>query len=50
LGNTNKLIARELDIAEETVKAHMRNILEKLSAQDRTHAVSIALKRGIIGQ
>lgn len=49
-GNTNKRIARQLDIAEETVKAHMRNILGKLSAQDRTHAVSIALQRGIIGQ
>ena len=50
LGNTNKLIARQLNIAEETVKAHMRNILEKLHAQDRTHAVTIALRRGIIGQ
>lgn len=50
LGNTNKRIAQQLNIAEETVKAHMRNILEKLSAQDRTHAVTIALQRGIIGQ
>lgn len=48
-GNTNKRIAQQLNIAEETVKAHMRSILDKLSAQDRTHAVSIALKRGIIG-
>lgn len=49
LGNSNKQIARQLDIAEETVKAHMRSILDKLGAQDRTHAVTIALKRGIIG-
>lgn len=49
-GNTNKRIAQQLNIAEETVKAHMRNILEKLSAQDRTHAVTIALQRGILGQ
>ncbi len=50
LGNSNKRIAQQLGIAEETVKAHMRNILEKLDAHDRTHAVTIALKRGIIGQ
>lgn len=49
-GNTNKRIAQQLNIAEETVKAHMRNILEKLGAQDRTHAVTIALQRGILGQ
>lgn len=47
-GNANKRIADNLDISEETVKAHMRKILSKLGANDRTHAVSIALKRGII--
>jgi len=48
LGNANKRIAVELAIAEETVKSHMRSILDKLDANDRTHAVTIALKRGII--
>jgi len=47
-GNANKIIAERLSISEETVKAHMRNILSKLSANDRTHAVTIALRRGII--
>jgi DNA-binding NarL/FixJ family response regulator len=47
-GNANKRIAADLGIAEETVKAHMRNILAKLDARDRTHAVTIAIKRGII--
>ena len=48
VGNSNKRTASLLEIAEETVKAHMRNILGKLGARDRTHAVTIALKRGII--
>lgn len=47
-GKTNKLIATDLAITEETVKGHVKNILSKLSASDRTHAVTIALKRGII--
>jgi len=47
-GNANKLVAGHLAISEETVKAHMKSILSKLSANDRTHAVTIALKRGII--
>lgn len=47
-GNANKQIAIQLGISEETVKAHMKNILAKLRANDRTHAVTIALKRGII--
>jgi DNA-binding NarL/FixJ family response regulator len=47
-GNANKVIAGLLTISEETVKAHMRSILSKLGANDRTHAVTIALKRGII--
>jgi DNA-binding NarL/FixJ family response regulator len=47
-GNSNRLIAAQLDVSEDTVKAHMKNIMSKLSANDRTHAVTIALKRGII--
>jgi len=47
-GNANKLIADQLSIAEETVKGHVKNILSKLGANDRTHAVTIGLKRGII--
>jgi DNA-binding NarL/FixJ family response regulator len=47
-GNANKVVADHLAISEETVKAHMRSILSKLGANDRTHAVTIALKRGII--
>jgi DNA-binding NarL/FixJ family response regulator len=47
-GKSNKLIAAELDITEGTVKTHMKSILPKLAASDRTHAVMIALKRGIL--
>jgi DNA-binding NarL/FixJ family response regulator len=47
-GNANKEIAAQLSLTEETVKSHMRNILAKLSAKDRTHAVAIGVKRGII--
>jgi DNA-binding NarL/FixJ family response regulator len=47
-GNANKMVAQLLRISEETVKAHMRSILSKLGANDRTHAVTIAVKRGII--
>lgn len=47
-GKSNKLIAAELDISEDTVKTHMKSILPKLDAADRTHAVMIALKRGIL--
>ena len=47
-GNANKEIAALLSITEETVKGHVRNILAKLGASDRTHAVTIGLKRGII--
>ncbi|HSI58756.1 MAG TPA: response regulator transcription factor [Ideonella sp.] len=47
-GGTNKRVAARLEITEDTVKAHMKNILGKLVATDRTHAVMIALKRGII--
>lgn len=48
-GMANKQVGARLGIAEETVKAHMRNILGKLSARDRAHAVSIATRRGILG-
>src|SRR4030088_584613 len=47
-GNANKEIAHKLSIAEETVKSHVTNILAKLGANDRTHAVTIGLKRGFI--
>ena len=47
-GNSNKQTARELSITEETVKSRVKNILSKLGANDRTHAATIALKRGII--
>src|SRR6266550_1409933 len=47
-GNANKEIAAQLSISEETVKGQVRNILSKLGANDRTHAATIGLKRGII--
>ncbi len=47
-GNANKQIADKLSIAETTVKNHVSNILSKLAANDRAHAVTIALQRGII--
>ena len=47
-GNTNKLIGDRLRISEDAVMARVKNILAKLDAHDRTHAVTIALKRGII--
>ncbi len=47
-GNRNRDIAGKLFITEETVKVHIKHIMEKLSATDRTQAVSIAVRRGII--
>lgn len=47
-GNSNKSIADQLSIGEATVKSHVTNILSKLGANDRAHAVTIGLKRGII--
>jgi DNA-binding NarL/FixJ family response regulator len=47
-GNANKIVADKLSITEETVKGHVKSILSKLGANDRTHAVTIGLKRGII--
>jgi len=46
--NANKLVADKLSISEDTVKGHVKSILSKLDAHDRTHAVTIAMKRGII--
>jgi DNA-binding NarL/FixJ family response regulator len=47
-GNTNKEIAAQLSATEDSIKGQVRNILAKLGANDRTHAVTIALKRGIM--
>jgi DNA-binding NarL/FixJ family response regulator len=47
-GCANKEISARLDVNEETTKSHIKNILAKLGARDRTHAVSLGLKRGII--
>lgn len=47
-GCSNKLVGLSLGITEQTVKGHLKNILSKLSANDRTHAVTIAVRRGII--
>jgi len=47
-GLRNKEIAYELGLSENTVNAHVKHILEKLHVSDRTHAVTTALKRGII--
>jgi DNA-binding NarL/FixJ family response regulator len=47
-GNSNKEIAVRLSVTEDSVKGHVRNILSKLGANDRTHAAMIGLKRGII--
>jgi DNA-binding NarL/FixJ family response regulator len=47
-GHANKSISVRLAINEETTKSHVKNILAKLGAKDRTHAVSLALRRGII--
>jgi len=47
-GNANKIVADNLYICEDTVKGHMKNVLAKLQASDRTHAVMIALKRGFL--
>ncbi|KAB7771140.1 response regulator [Xanthomonas maliensis] len=47
-GRSNKQVGHALAISEETVKAHMKNILAKLAARDRTHAVTVALRRGIL--
>ncbi|HSD46921.1 MAG TPA: response regulator transcription factor, partial [Pyrinomonadaceae bacterium] len=47
-GNKNREIANKLFISEETVKVHIKHIMEKLGAADRTQAVTIGVRRGII--
>jgi DNA-binding NarL/FixJ family response regulator len=47
-GKSNKIVASDLNISEHTVKNHVKNILAKLNASDRTDAVMIAIRRGII--
>ncbi|NHZ91597.1 response regulator [Massilia sp. CCM 8733] len=48
-GHSNKQVAGELALSEDTVKGHLRNIMDKLGANNRTHAVTIAIERGFIG-
>ncbi len=47
-GRSNKIIADQLSISENTVKNHVKSLLSKLGASDRTHAVTLALKRGLL--
>ena len=47
-GHRNKQIAKKLDIAETTVNYHIKNIVDKLGAKDRTHALTIAVRRGLL--
>lgn len=47
-GHRNKQIAKKLAIAETTVNFHIKNLVEKLGARDRTHALTIALRRGLL--
>jgi DNA-binding NarL/FixJ family response regulator len=47
-GNRNKEIAGQLAISETTVNFHIKNLVDKLGANDRTHAVTIALRRGLL--
>jgi len=47
-GNSNKIVAHKLNITEDTVKGHVSSIMSKLHANDRTHAVLIALRRGFL--
>ena len=47
-GHSNKVIASQLNLSEATVKGHMKSILSKLGANDRTHAVTIAMRRGFL--
>jgi DNA-binding NarL/FixJ family response regulator len=47
-GNSNKIIAVQLNLSVNTIKGHIKNILSKLGANDRTHAVSIGLRRGLL--
>jgi DNA-binding NarL/FixJ family response regulator len=49
-GKKNRVIGEELNVSEQTIKTRIKNILAKLQADDRTHAVSIAVSRGFIDQ
>ena len=48
IGMANKQVASELGLSEETIKGHLKNIFSKLDVADRTHAVTVAARRGII--
>lgn len=48
IGRQNRCIGEELNVSEQTIKTRMRNILAKLDARDRTHAVTIAMRRGFL--
>lgn len=48
IGKANKQVAAELGVSEETVKGHLKSIFSKLNVADRTHAVTVAARRGII--
>lgn len=48
-GHANKVVGHQLSVSEETVKSHVKKILSKLGARDRTHAVHLAIERGILG-
>lgn len=48
VGNSNKIIGAQLNVSEATVKGHMKSILAKLGANDRAHAVTIAVRRGFL--
>lgn len=48
VGNSNKIIGTQLNVSEATVKGHMKSILAKLGANDRAHAVTIAVRRGFL--
>lgn len=48
MGSSNKIIAADLNVAESTIKSHVKSIMSKLGANDRTHAVTIASRRGFI--
>ena len=48
-GHANKVVGHRLSVSEETVKSHVKHILAKLGARDRTHAVHLAIERGILG-
>jgi DNA-binding NarL/FixJ family response regulator len=45
-GHPNKQIARDLELSPDTIKSHLKNIFAKLGVDDRTHAVTVAIRRG----